>query len=130
MNKSVNVLLSLQLDFFHLIKTTLLQYDLEYSYASSDQVYLTLKENDLRDFTQSQPLKDELSKIIRGNGKEIYHYRNHITQKEERVKENLNSRFSFLLLGSMKKRATEQIKIINNLLSFKRKYKEHLLLNY
>ena len=37
-----------------------------------------------------------------------------ITASEQRLSENLSSKFNFLLLGSLKKRATEQIKIIKD----------------
>jgi hypothetical protein len=110
---SASAHLSLQYDFFNILKLTLLSYDLEYSYGEANKSYLTFYEDDRQLIDSSSRHRYEFKKLI--NGKDQIHYwKNNITSMEQRIKENLNSRFSFLLSGRMKKRATEQVKIIKD----------------
>lgn len=109
---SFNSHLSLQYDFYNLLKITLLSYDLEYEYGKSLKEYSSFSKQDLVQINSDDYLKKSFKKMIEGNSQRVF--KENLVGKEERMKENLNSKFSFLLFGSMKKRATEQITIIND----------------
>jgi hypothetical protein len=105
--------LSLQYDFFNLLKLTILSYDLEYAYGEANKSFLTFYRPDKEKIKNSSNHRSEFSSIVRGNDN-IGYWRDNITSMEKRMREDLNSKFSFLLFGTMKKRATEQIKIIKD----------------
>ncbi|MFT6633575.1 MAG: hypothetical protein ACJAS4_003546 [Bacteriovoracaceae bacterium] len=108
---SANAHLSLQYDFFNLLKLTILSYDLEYVYGEANKSFLTFYQNDKEKINNSPNHRTEFSNIVRGNDN-IGFWKSNITTMEKRIREDLNSKFSFLLFGTMKKRATEQIRII------------------
>ncbi|MDP7319824.1 MAG: hypothetical protein QF441_04410 [Bacteriovoracaceae bacterium] len=105
--------LSLQYDFFNLLNILLLSYDLEYEYGNTSKTYLSFYNPDRFKINHDRFMRSEFHSMIKGKP-EVNFWSDNITGHEERMKENLNSRFNFLLLGNMKKRATEQIKIIKN----------------
>lgn len=105
--------LSLQYDFFNILKLTLLSYDLDYSYAKANKSYLTFYKADKEKIKNSGRHRYEFENLVNGKDK-IHYWKSNVTSMEQRVRENLNSKFSFLLSGRMKKRATEQIKIIKD----------------
>lgn len=110
--KSTDVNISLQLDFFNLLKLTLLSYDLEYSLEKSEKIYLSFFDQDREILTTDAKFK--FGDLINGSSENVDYFRKNIVQKDVRFKENLNSKFNFLLLGSIKKTATEQIQIVKD----------------
>ena len=105
--------LSLQYDFFNLLQLTLLSYDLDYTYGKANKVYLSFYQEDKEILKNSSSHNSELKSILKGKDK-VQYWENNIVGQEKRIKEDFNSKFSFLLFGNMKKRATEQIKIIKD----------------
>lgn len=105
--------LELQADFFNLLKISLLEYSLEYEFSSLDKTYLTIAENSLEPIKLIPSKKEELQRTLRGKHK-LNYLSEFIVGSEKRKLENLSSNFSFLLFGSMKKRASEQVKIIKD----------------
>lgn len=103
--------LSLQYDFFNLLKVSLLSYDLDYEFSESSKLYLSLFNQDLAQLKEKSARTSELKKILKGSHS-VRLWQDNIVSQEMRSSQNLNSKFSFFLLGNMKKRATEQIKII------------------
>ena len=107
--KRVQSDLSLQYDFFHLLNLTLLSGELSYRFEKSKKTYLTFKRHDLTHMTPEQDY--ELSRQLKGS--HLVHYWKHrLTSFEDRMKQNLTSRYTFLLFGHLKKRASEQIIIV------------------
>lgn len=111
---SVGGHVSLQADFFNLLKLTLLSYDLEYSYGRSNTTHLSFYEPDKEKIEESSAHRREFEKLIKGRSDEPLEFRKNIVGLEERINQNLNSKYSVLLFGSVKKRETEQIKIVKN----------------
>lgn len=105
--------LSLEQDFFNLINLTLFKLEFKYEYTLSDRTDLTLSKNNYEKVTSDIKSKDEFNNILKGKTK-VQILKPYIISKEQREKEDYNSTFSFLLLGSMKKRAMEQINIIKD----------------
>lgn len=112
-NKAVGAHLSLQYDFFNLLKISLLSYDFEYEYQDKNELALTFYEKDKTNIISEGPAKLEFQSLLKGSA-DIVNWKKNITRLEDRLEENLSSRFGFLLFGTIKKRATEQIHIIKN----------------
>lgn len=112
-NTKSSAQLSLQYDFFNLLKLTLLSSELEYSYGKSRRTYLTLLDQDHKTIQEDPRARGQLYSHIKG-GHKIDYWLDRITSFEDRIKQNLTSKFNFLLFGSIKKKATEQIVIIKN----------------
>ncbi|MEE2671794.1 MAG: hypothetical protein VYA54_08790 [Bdellovibrionota bacterium] len=112
-NTKSSAQLSLQYDFFNLLKLTLLSSELEYSYGKSRRTYLTLLDQDQKTIQEDPRARGQLNSHIKG-GDKIDYWLDRITSFEDRVKQNLTSKFNFLLFGSLKKKATEQIVIVKN----------------
>ncbi len=113
-NQNTSVTLDVQLDFFHLLKQTIFEYQLEYSYASANKLYLSLDTQNIQRIKQDELFKAEFEQVLKTDIDEIDLLKESIVQQEQRITENLNSRFSFLLIGKLQKRATEQVKIIKD----------------
>lgn len=111
-NKKAGVNLTLQYDFFNLLKLTLLTYELDYSYAKSAKLYMSILDSDKARMDTEGDDKNEMKAIISGSQDTALRWRDRITSYEKRIKENLSSKFSFLILGSIKKRATEQFILV------------------
>lgn len=111
---SADAHLSVQLDFFNLLKLTILSYDLEYSYGKSHKQNLSFYENDIELIHTSSEHHKEFKQIVKGTKEDIQVWKNNIVQLEDRVTENLNSKYSILLLGKIRKTETEQIRVIKD----------------
>lgn len=105
--------LSLQYDFFKLLKLTLLSYDLSYEFKQTQNLALTFFQEDKEKIITRGPAQKEFKNLLAGKERTRF-WKDRITSYEDRLQENMNSRLSFLLFGTMKKRATEQIKIVKN----------------
>jgi hypothetical protein len=112
-NKSASAHLSLQYDFFNLLKISLLSYDLEYTYAEANKTYLTFFEEDRDDIHLPGRHNTEFKNFLKGKD-EVLIWQNRITKMEKRLNENFSSKFGFLLFGTMKKRGTEQTRLVVN----------------
>jgi len=99
---------TLLLDFFGLLKLTLLQYDFEYSYASTYKTYLSLYQQDLRDsqvmgqVASVLKFKDYNNKILEDN----------IKTKEIRQKEVRTSKYLAFIWCGIRNAATEFSEIL------------------
>lgn len=101
------------LDFYNILKLTLLSYDLEYQYASSDQLNLSFKERDIPNL-EGGPLNKQLKRILRMFKPDTEVLRPYIVSREDRRRENLTSRYLVLLWGGVKSRETEHVQIIRD----------------
>lgn len=108
----VDVHLSLQADFFNLLQVTILSWDLGYEFASSNKTYLSFYEEDKDRFARDSRKWDEFSALVKSQTQDVNALVENVVTLEQRKRENLTSQFSFLLAGSLKKRETEQVRII------------------
>lgn len=110
--KSVGAELQLQLDFFNLLKLTILSADLDYSYADKNITNLSFQESDRKVLDRSPAHYQEFKKLVQGRSDRVRMFKKNIISLEERIERNIESGYSFLLFGSAKKLGTEQVKII------------------
>lgn len=111
--KSTRAELTIQADFFNLLKLELLEFDLEYEFGESQKTFLNFSSSDLKQIRQISGEWHELKQLLKGKSN-IRFLSDLVTSHEKRIQENMNSKFSFLLFGSMKKRASEQVHIIKD----------------
>lgn len=112
-NMNASAQLSLQYDFFQLLKLTLLSSEIEYTYGKTQKTYLTLLPEDKEDIFHNSKARSQISSHIKGNHR-LNYWLKRVTSLEEKVKRDMTSKFSFLLYGNLKKKATEQVLIIKN----------------
>jgi len=113
-NVSADAHLSLQVDFFNILKLTILSYDLEYEYAKSKKVHLSFYEEDKKMMAESKDHAREFNKLVRGLTDKAKVWKDNIIQLDERKSQNLNSKYSILLFGKVRKTETEQVHIIRD----------------
>ncbi len=111
LNVAVNM--SIQLDFFKLIKLTLLNADLNYEYGRAREYTLGLTypqwENAKADLQSSL----EFVGVLHGVG-HIKHLEPFVVRLDESSSSSVEARGNILLLGALKKTKTEQIKVIKD----------------
>lgn len=101
----------LQIDFFNLLKLSILSFDLNYDYAESKKTHFSFyKKDQLIDGYKYNSFK----KLLNGQDKSISNLDENIVQNDERLSQNLSSKYSILLLGKIKKTNTEQIKVLKD----------------
>ncbi len=113
-NITATAAVSVQLDFFNLLKLTLLEGELEYSYGQTNKQNLSFFERDISLMMNSEAHHGEFKKIIKGQTDTINSWKQNIISLEDRVKENFNSRYSVLLFGKIRKKQTQQVRIIKD----------------
>jgi hypothetical protein len=111
-NRGADFHLSLQADFFHLLQITILSMDLAYEFASANKTYLSIYERDRETFANSSVHWDEFSGLVSSRTQNVNFLRDNVVSLEQRTRENFSSKFAFLLVGDIKKRETEQIRVI------------------
>jgi hypothetical protein len=111
---AANAHLSVQLDFFKLLNLTLFSYDLEYSYGKSHKQNLSFYEKDISSILGSGEHHKEFKKIIKGQKENIKLWKDNIVQLEHRETQNLNSKYNVLLLGKIRKKETERVRVIRD----------------
>jgi hypothetical protein len=111
---AVGVNLDLQLDFFKLLKLTLLSYELEYQLDNSDQVHLSIYNADRNKLINNNELGREFKSVLSLANLKINHLEPFVVSSEQRQSHNLSSRFSALIYGKLKKSMRESVKIIKD----------------
>ncbi len=110
--QSVGATLALQLDFFNLLKLTLLSADLEYEFERSAKNHLRFYWDDFEEILGHPDYKKDFKKILNGKFINSPFYLDKIVSSEERLQENLSSRYGILVMSKMKKSSTELVRII------------------
>jgi hypothetical protein len=105
--------LSLQLDFFKLIKFSLLNYDLNYEYAKATEFNLAFNQEQWEQVKKDAEQGPEMRKILRGLG-QIKTLEPYIVRLDESGYSSLQTRGSVLVFGKLKKNKTEQVRVIND----------------
>lgn len=110
---SAGATMSLQLDFFNLLKFTILSFDLTYEYASGKDFTLGMSQPQWNHILNSQVEGTELKKILRGTSsvKDLEPY---VVRLDESESSALESRGSLLVWGKLQKSKTEQVRIIKD----------------
>jgi hypothetical protein len=103
----------LQLDFFKLIKFSLLRYDLDYEYSSGREFTLGLNSSDLSEIKNTPSKFNELNFILKGMGS-IDQLEKYIVRMDESSGSSTEQTGNFLVWGKIQKQKTEQIKVIKD----------------
>lgn len=112
-NIGVGATLGLQLDFFKLIKLSLLQYDLNYEYTSGKEFTLGFSNEEYSDLKTRPAEQTELKKILAGTG-EIKTLAPYIKRMDESSSESFEHKGSLLVWGKAVKTKTEQVRVIKD----------------
>lgn len=110
----VGVSASVQIDILKLLKLTLFSYDLEYNYTKTQKVAFSFYEQDKALLLGDSDAGREFRSMMTWGIPDFMALKNRIVSLEQRENENMNSKFAALLFGSIKKKDTEQIKIIKD----------------
>lgn len=104
----------LQLDFMKLVKITLFSFDFEYELKKSQDIGLSFYEQDYDRLTGDGEEALEFKQILSLTIPEIKALKDNIVSLDQREKEGQSSKFAALLFGTLKKKDTEQIKIVKD----------------
>ncbi len=105
--------LSLKLDFFGILRETLLKYELSYDFMKTNKTYLKFNQADQKKILEDKNSLTQLTDYIKGDI-DILNLKEYLISTETREKENLSSRFGFLIYGKLRNKATEQVRIIKD----------------
>ncbi len=105
--------LSLQLDFFKLIKLTLLNFDLNYEYSKEVNQTLSFNQTIWSSINENEKTKKELNSLVRGYSK-IDLLSPYVQSLDNSTSQSMEMKGSLLIFGRLEKSQTEQIKVINN----------------
>jgi hypothetical protein len=119
--------LSLQLDFFKLLKLTILSADLTYEYASAKELTLGMSSPEWQDVQTQGSQLAELKSILNGYG-QVSHLERYVISLDEEDSSSLASRGSLLIWGKLAKNKTEQIRVIkdNQVRTFFKSYAQNI----
>jgi hypothetical protein len=109
-----NVSVDLQLDFFKLLKLTLLSYELEYSIAKQDKIDLSFYNKDKDKLLSDALPGKELSRLLRLINLKLKYLEPNVVSSEQRKKSDLSSEYSAFIFGKMKRSKTESVKLIKD----------------
>lgn len=103
----------LQLDFFKLLKFTLLRFDLNYEYSAGKEFTLGLNSEQWQHVKADAEEAGEFRQILRGLStvKKLEPY---VVRLDESSSSALESRGSILIWGKMQKSKTEQVRVIKD----------------
>jgi hypothetical protein len=125
--RSAGATLELQLDFFKLLKFSLLRYDLNYEYASGKEFSLGFTTNQWNQVKADEDQTAEFKSILTGHGT-VKRLEPYVVSLGESSSEAIDQRGSILLWGKMQKQKTEQIRTIvnNNVKVFFKNYSQNV----
>lgn len=103
---------SLEVDFFNLLKISLLSYELNYELSRSKKFSLKLDAQRREQILESSSEVNDIKLILAGNHKDIAQNRD-IASLEYRESKNLTSQYELFLFGKEKSKNTESFQISN-----------------
>lgn len=112
-NIGVGATVGLQLDFFKLLKLSLLQYDLNYEYASGKEYSLGFSSEEYSAIQSKPAQSSELKKILAGNGS-VKVLEPYVKRLDESSSESFEQKASLLIWGKAVKTNTEQVRVIKD----------------
>jgi hypothetical protein len=107
------VTLELQLDFFKLIKFSLLRYDLNYEYAKGKEFNLGFTSEEWAKVKGDDALNKEFKDILKGTSG-VKRLEPFVVRLDETESSSTEQRGSLLLWGKMQKQKTEQTRVIKD----------------
>lgn len=110
---SVGATLSLQLDFFKLLKFTLLNFDLNYEYAKAAEYTLAFTRPQWDQVKTDSRMGSEMGWILRGWGK-VESLEPYVVRLDESSSSTFQVRGSALIWGRLAKTKTEQVRVIKD----------------
>jgi hypothetical protein len=128
--KRAGVAAGLQLDFFKLIKFTLLSYDLEYQAEKSQEITMSFKRDDIKELQEDRELHSEVNKILKNKTPVLAKVGPYVIKLDHKESESSQSKAMLLLRGKLKKSNFEQINVIKDqqTKTFVRTYSENIKL--
>jgi hypothetical protein len=110
---SAGVTLELQLDFYKLLKFSLLRYDMNYEYASGKELTLGFTANQWEQLKSTSTENKELNSILNGFGS-VKHLEHYVVRLDESESSSFEQRGSVLIWGRLQKTKTEQVRVIKD----------------
>jgi hypothetical protein len=110
---SAAVNLSMQLDFFRLLKLTIMNFDLRYEYSSAKEYTLAMNSKDWQHVNSDVAEESELRNILHGLG-QVRSLERYVITLEEDERQSFQQRGSLLVWGRLQKSNTEQIRVIKD----------------
>jgi hypothetical protein len=110
---SAAINLGLQIDFFRLLKQTILNFELAYEYSSTREYTLGMNSLQWEQISQTPPLSSELKSIMHGFGK-IKLLEGYVVELQEDQSSALSRRGSLLIWGQLNKSKMEQTRVIKD----------------
>lgn len=124
---NIGAAVELQLDFFKLLKFSLLRYDLNYQYASGKEFTLGFNPVQWEEVKLTKELNSELSSILKGTSS-VEKLEPYVVRLDESTSESLDQRGSILIWGKLQKSKNEQIRVIkdNTVRTFYKSYSQNV----
>ncbi len=110
---SAGVSLSLQVDFYKLLKLTIMNYDLTYEYAKAKEFTLGMSSPQWQHVITDQSQSRELKTILNGFGT-VNTLEPYVVALDESESSSLAQRGTLLIWGKLAKTKTEQVRVIKN----------------
>lgn len=110
---SAGATLEMQLNFFNLIKFSLLRYDMNYEYASGKEFTLQFNQKQYQQVKTDPEKSKELRSILTGIGS-VKKLEPYVVRLDESSSSSIEQRGSFLIFGRMQKSKTESIRVIQD----------------
>ena len=119
--------LSLQLDFFKLLKLTIMSADLTYEYASAKELTLGMSSPEWQHVQTQGSQVGELKSILNGYG-QVSQLERYVISLDEEDSSSLAQRGNLLVWGKLAKNKTEQIRVIkeNQVRTFFKSYAQNI----
>jgi hypothetical protein len=105
--------LELQLDFFNLLKFSLLRYDMSYEYSDGKEVTLGFNPTQWEKIKAEGELNSELNSLLKGKGS-VQKLEPYVVRLDENMSSATEQRGSILLWGKMQKQKTERLRVIKD----------------
>lgn len=109
--KSTTTDIRLMLDFYNLLKLTLLSFEYTYSFTESEELHLSFNTDQAIHFVSKTEVSKSLKDLLKMNNVPTDPLMMFLISREQRIKENISSKFRFLMFGQHKKKSTEQVTI-------------------
>ena len=110
---AAGITLELQLEFYKLLKFSLLRYDMNYEYASGNEITLGFNNTQWEHVKESKLENKELNSILKGFGT-VKHLEHYVVRLDESESSSFEQRGSVLIWGRLQKTKTEQVRIIKD----------------
>ena len=112
-SRTVGATLALQIEFFEILKLTILSADLSYEYASKHEYMLSFNADQWQHVQDDSKESTELKKILRGTST-VKVLEPYVTRLDETDSTAIDARGSVLIWGKLQKTKTETVKIIKD----------------